>query len=70
MAITPTNSLLSALSNIGANTGTDGIRPRPVQPVQAPAAPQQAKPSVTNALPAAPDPARPLPRGSIVNLVI
>ena len=71
MAITPTHSLLSALSNIGSNIGTDAVRPRPAaQPVQPTAAPEQIKPSVTTATQTAPDPAKPLPRGSIVNLVI
>ena len=67
MAITPTQSLLTALSSIGT---TDGVRPRlapeAVRPPVAPAA----KPPVAASPAQAPDPARPLPRGSIVNIVV
>ena len=68
MSITPTNSLLSVLSNIG----TDIVRPRPApEGVRAPAAPVPAKPATAAAPPAAaPDPARPMPRGSFVNIVV
>jgi hypothetical protein len=69
MAITPTNSLLSALSNIGANIATDAVRPRPApQAARAPAA-APAPPAATAAA-TAPEPGRPLPRGSLVNLVV
>jgi hypothetical protein len=68
MAITPTNSLLSALSNIGS----EAIRPRPAPDgIRAPATPVPAKPVTASAVPtAAPDPTRPMPRGSFVNLVV
>jgi hypothetical protein len=67
MAITPTSSLLTTLSNIGS----EAIRPRPApESVRAPTAPVPAKPAATAAHPAAPDPARPMPRGSFINIVV
>ena len=67
MAITPTNSLLTTLSNIGS----EAIRPRPApESVRAPAAPVPAKPVTAAASPATPDPARPMPRGSFINIVV
>ena len=66
MAITPTNSLLTALSGLGI----DGAKPRPTpeaaRPPQPPA--PSAQPQASHAQ--APDPSRPLPRGSLVNIVI
>lgn len=67
MAITPTNSLLAALSSIAS----DGVRPRPVPEAPRPsAAPAQARPLAGPSQSAAPDPSRPLPRGSLVDIVI
>ncbi|MGE5539588.1 MAG: hypothetical protein ACM30I_13295 [Gemmatimonas sp.] len=74
MAITPSNSLLTALSGLGI----DATRPRPAPEAARPAAPPQpaSKPvsqAVSQPAPqraAAPDPSRPLPRGSIVNIVV
>lgn len=68
MAITPTHSLLAALSSLGTDgarqrPGPEGVRPTPpARPVAA------AIPPAAHA--AAPDPARPLPRGSLVNIVV
>ncbi len=68
MAITPSNSLLTTLSNIG----TEAIRPRPApEGMRAPAAPVPAKPVTASAAQtAAPDPGRPMPRGSFINIVV
>lgn len=74
MAIPPTNALLSALSSLGL----DGARPpasaqaiRPSAPAAAAAKPVAAPlPQAAAQQPAAPDPARPLPRGSLVNIVV
>jgi hypothetical protein len=71
MAITPTQSLLAALSSLG----TDGVRPRPapesVRPPAAPTPPGPTRAQHTAAVPTtAPDPARPLPRGSLINIVV
>jgi hypothetical protein len=70
MAITPTHSLLAALSSIG----TDGVRSRPApEGVRPPSAPTPPSPARTQQAPvqvAAPDPARPLPRGSLINIVV
>jgi len=67
MAITPTNSLLAALSSIG----TEGVRSRPApEGLRPPAAPNPASPAAPATRAAAPDPSRPLPRGSLVNIVI
>jgi hypothetical protein len=69
MAIPPTNSLLAALSSIGTD-----VRSRPAESVRAPAAPTPPSPArAQHAAPvqtAAPDPARPLPRGSLINIVV
>jgi hypothetical protein len=66
MSITPTNSLLAALSSIG----TEGVRPRPApEGIRPPAATAPAAPAAETRA-AAPDPARPLPRGSLVNIVV
>jgi hypothetical protein len=70
MAITPTHSLLAALSSLGTDgarprSGPDGVRPAaPMPPPPAAAIPTAA----TQA--AAPDPAQPLPRGSLINIVV
>jgi len=71
MAITPTHSLLAALSSLG----TDGTRPRPGPDGVRPAAPMPPpRPTAAAIQPtsqaAAPDPARPLPRGSLINIVV
>jgi hypothetical protein len=73
MAITPTNSLLTALSGLGI----DGTKPRPAPDAARPQAPAAAQPKAPQAVgPAAgnqvtgPEPSRSLPRGSLVNIVI
>jgi hypothetical protein len=69
MAVTPTTSLLAALSAIG----TEGVRPRPAADgLRAPATVPPPRPvaAASSHQPAAPDPARPLPRGSLVNIVV
>jgi hypothetical protein len=83
MAITPTNSLLTALSGLGL----DGARPRPTHEASRPAPPpaqgvgnqaggnqatgnQAAGNQATGNRAAGPDPSRPLPRGSLVNIVV
>jgi hypothetical protein len=67
MSITPTNSLLAALSSIG----TEGVRPRPApEGIRPPPATAPAAPAAAETRAAAPDPARPLPRGSLVNIVV
>jgi hypothetical protein len=71
MAITPTNSLFTALSGLGIDGARPKQAPEAARP-QAPAQPQASK-GQANAAPAAgqtPDPSRPLPRGSLVNIVI
>ena len=65
MAITPTNSLLTALSGLGI----DGARPRPAPEASRPPAPTPAAQPQTQRA-SAPDPKQPLPRGSLVNIVI
>jgi hypothetical protein len=69
MTIPPTNSLLAALSSLGV----DGVRPpaapQGVRPPAAPA-PGPANPVTAAAAQTAPNPAKPLPRGSLVNLVV
>jgi hypothetical protein len=67
MAITPTNSLLTALSGLGI----DGTKPRPAPEAVRPSAPPApaTKPQAANQA-TAPDLSRPLPRGSLVNIVI
>jgi hypothetical protein len=68
MAITPTHSLLAALSSLG----TDGARPRSGPDGVRPAAPMPPAAAIPTAATqaAAPDPARPLPRGSLINIVV
>jgi hypothetical protein len=68
MAITPTNSLFTALSGVGID-GTRPTRPAPdaARPPHPPA-PAAAQPQTSNT--SAPEPSRPLPRGSLVNIVV
>jgi hypothetical protein len=66
MAITPTNSLLTALSGLGI----DGAKPRPAPEATRPSTPPAPAAKPPTAQMTAPDPSRPLPRGSLVNIVI